>query len=318
MARSKAPLSIEGLEKSFKTGFLNMRRVHAVRGLTLSLNEGEIFGLLGPNGAGKTTTLKMVTGLIFPDKGSVSLFGKPADSITARRRVGFLPENPWFYDYLSAREFLHMAAGIFGISRETAAKRVPELLDKLGITRAADLPLRKYSKGMLQRAGLAQALINDPDLVIMDEPLSGLDPIGRRELREIILALKKRGKTVLFSSHILSDVEEICDRVAIVAQGKLRSLGSMESLLAKGISGADLEVSGDEARVAAFAAGHELSSTRSMSGFRLSIPDDRDPHDLLAEAMKSGFTILELRRHRRSLEELFMETSEQSEKEVTQ
>ncbi|MBU1238068.1 ABC transporter ATP-binding protein, partial [Myxococcota bacterium] len=178
------------------------------------------------------------------------------------------------------------------------------------------LPMRKYSKGMLQRAGLAQALINDPDLVIMDEPLSGLDPIGRRELREIILALKKRGKTVLFSSHILSDVEEICDRVAIVARGKVREIGTIDSLLNMGISGAELEVKGDEEAILTLAGELGLSTTRSMTGYRVGLPSNTRIQEILGRFMEAGIQILELKRHRHSLESIFVERSEKAQEEA--
>ncbi len=313
---AQSPLEIRDLVKSFRTGFLQSKKVTAVGGLSFSLEEGEIFGLLGPNGAGKTTTLKMITGLIFPDKGEVKIFGHPSAEVKARARIGFLPENPWFYDYLTAREFLRMAGGIFSLRGPALEKRINGLFDQLGIAHAADLPMRKYSKGMLQRAGLAQALINDPDLVIMDEPLSGLDPIGRRELREIILGLKARGKTVLFSSHILSDVEEICDRVAILARGRLREIGSVESLLDMGTNGAELEVGGDPERIGAIADTLALEWVRSMTGGRVIISADADTATVLRAFLDAELPILELKRHRRSLESIFVAQSEKAKKEA--
>ncbi len=311
MTMCSTPLSVSKITKTFKTGFLGVRRVRAVRGLNLSLKPGEIFGLLGPNGAGKTTTLKMVTGLIFPDAGEVEIFGQPASSSQAKRRMGFLPENPWFYDYLTAREFLHMVGSIFRLNKKTRVERVQTLLKQLGIAHAADLPLRKFSKGMLQRAGLAQALLNDPDLIVMDEPLSGLDPVGRRDLREIILSLKKRGKTLLFSSHILSDVEELCDRVAIMAKGRIRSMGTMETLLKRGVAGTEIDVHlKDPMPLAQLAQKMEFTWVSSLSGYRLEVPQSTDTQALLKGLLKAKIPILELRRHRRSLEELFMEKSE--------
>jgi ABC-2 type transport system ATP-binding protein len=311
MKSNKPPLKIKNLKKSFNTGFLNMKRVKAVSGLSLTLKKGEIFGLLGPNGAGKTTTLKMITALIFPDKGSIEIFGKPPSSVSARKRIGFLPENPWFYDYLTAKEFLLMAAGIFGIKSDLAKERITKLLDQLGISHVADVPLRKFSKGMLQRAGLAQALINDPDLIILDEPLSGLDPIGRRELREIILDLKNRGKTVLFSSHILSDVEEMCDRVAIISKGTLKTIGDLESLLAKGQSETEIEIHSTISEIEKILSNHKITQfQKSISGLRLAIPPQIKTAPLLKELIDNNIEIISVKPHRRSLEDIFIEIND--------
>lgn len=230
MSEQTPVIQIRDLHKSFRTGFFRKLK-KAVQGLSLTVSEGEVFGFLGPNGAGKTTTIKMIMGLIFPTSGSTELFGLPSNDIRAKERVGFLPENPHFYEYLSGYEFLNFYGRLFGLSGSQRPARVERLLEQVGMMHARDVPLRKYSKGMLQRIGIAQALINDPDLVILDEPMSGLDPLGRKDVRDIIFKLKEQGKTVFFSSHILQDVEMICDRVAILANGTLRKVGTLSELL---------------------------------------------------------------------------------------
>jgi ABC-2 type transport system ATP-binding protein len=228
---SEVALKIEGLTKDFQTGFLKKKSTRALDQLSLEVKQGEIFGFLGPNGAGKTTTLKILMRLIFPTSGQASILGKSYDDSLTRRRIGYLPENPYFYDYLSGRELLEYSAALFGIPDHQAKLRARELLNLVGLEKErADRQLRKYSKGMLQRIGLAQALINDPDIVFMDEPMSGLDPIGRREVRDLMLSLRKQNKTVFFSSHILSDVEALCDRAAILVKGKLIRCGTVQEL----------------------------------------------------------------------------------------
>jgi ABC-2 type transport system ATP-binding protein len=202
--------------------------------VSLAVERGEVFGFLGPNGAGKTTTLKMLMGLIYPTSGRATIFGHPIGAPQAKTKLGFLPESPYFYDYLTGAEFLRFYGHLFGLRGATLTKRIDELLDTVGMAHARDLQLRKFSKGMLQRVGIAQALINDPDLVVLDEPMSGLDPIGRKEVRDLILRLKEAGKTVLFSSHILHDAELLCDRVAMIMKGRLVACGPVSDLLAGG------------------------------------------------------------------------------------
>lgn len=226
-------IQTEHLRKVFRVGFWG-RRVTAVDGLSLDVQRGEVFGFLGPNGAGKTTTIKMLMGLIYPSGGSATLFGRPVGDPVAKAKVGFLPESPYFYDYLTGREFLKFYGHLFGFFGAMLEKRVDELLDLVGMTPARDLQLRKFSKGMLQRVGIAQALINDPELIILDEPMSGLDPIGRKEVRDLILRLKESGKTVMFSSHILHDAEVLCDRVAMIMKGKLVACGQVSDLIERG------------------------------------------------------------------------------------
>jgi ABC-2 type transport system ATP-binding protein len=223
------------LSKVFRVGFWG-KQVTAVESLNLEVMSGEVFGFLGPNGAGKTTTLKMLMGLIYPTSGLAKLFGRELGDPQAKARLGFLPESPYFYDYLTSREFLAFYGHLFGLSGGMLVKRIDELLELVGMTHAKDLQLRKFSKGMLQRVGIAQALINDPELVVLDEPMSGLDPIGRKEVRDLILRLKESGKTVLFSSHILHDAEVLCDRVAMILKGRLVACGKVTDLLDQGAS----------------------------------------------------------------------------------
>jgi len=225
----------EQLSKIFRVGFWG-KRVTAVDGLNLEVRRGEVFGFLGPNGAGKTTTLKILMGLIYPTSGQAWLFGRDLGDPQTKARLGFLPESPYFYDYLTSREFLEFYGHLFGLWGAVLDKRIDELLELVGMTHAKDLQLRKFSKGMLQRVGIAQALINDPELVVLDEPMSGLDPIGRKEVRDLILRLKESGKTVLFSSHILHDAEVLCDRVAMILKGRLVACGRVTDLLDQGAS----------------------------------------------------------------------------------
>lgn len=210
---------------------LKNRRVAALKHLNLEVGSGEIFGLLGPNGAGKTTTLKLLMGLIFPTSGTATILGRPLGDRSVKARIGFLPESPYFYDYLKGMEFLDYYARLYGMGRSVLRRRIPEMLELVGLSDAADLPLKGFSKGMLQRIGLAQALLNDPDVIFLDEPQSGLDPLGRKEIRDIILRVKEAGKTVFFSSHILSDAEMICDRVGILYKGELIDVGPLGKML---------------------------------------------------------------------------------------
>jgi ABC-2 type transport system ATP-binding protein len=227
-------LDVNNLHKAFTTGFIPQKK-KILKGITLKVEKGEIFGYLGPNGAGKTTTLKCILGIIFPDEGEIRLFGLPNTSLQAKEKIGFLPENPYFYEYLTAAEFLRFYAQLFGLSRETKEKKINHLLQLVGLERASTVQLRKFSRGMLQRIGLAQALINDPLLVFLDEPLGGLDPIGRKEMRDIILRLREEGKTVFLCSHILQDIEMVCDRVAIIVDGKILNQGKLQDLVSEKI-----------------------------------------------------------------------------------
>lgn len=223
-------ISARKLAKTYVLGFIR-KKVRATTDVSLEVRRGEIFGLLGPNGAGKTTTIKMLMGLVKPTTGTATLMGHPVGSIAAKRNIGYLPETPYFYDYLTGRELLVFFGQLLGLSRAASRTRAAELLDLVGMTYAADRALRRYSKGMLQRVGLAQALVHNPELVVLDEPLSGLDPLGRKHLRDIIISLRASGKTVLLSSHILSDVELLADRVAIIVNGKTVNCGPLTQLV---------------------------------------------------------------------------------------
>jgi ABC-2 type transport system ATP-binding protein len=225
-----AVLEIESVSKSYRS-HLSIRKYWILRDLSLQIREGEIFGFIGTNGAGKTTTIKLALGLIFPDSGSIRLFGRDLGDPEARRRIGYLPENPYLYDYLTGAEFLDFHARLHGLARPERRRRVQELLERVGLANRGDRQLRHYSKGMLQRIGLAQALISDPEFVLLDEPMSGLDPIGRREVRDVILELKARGRTVFFSTHILPDTEMICDRVGMLVKGRLAAVGAVGDLV---------------------------------------------------------------------------------------
>src|SRR5213079_1787935 len=227
-----AAIEILGLEKTYSVGFWRKRPKLALRPLTLSVESGEIFGFLGPNGAGKTTTLKMLMGLVFPTAGTARILGMELDDPRMKAQIGFLPEQPYFYDYLTARELLRYYGQLSGVDSRQLSSGVNAVLEKVGLRDAMNVQLRKFSKGMLQRAGIAQAILHDPKVVFLDEPMSGLDPMGRREVRNLIEDLKGEGKTVFFSTHILSDAEALCDRVAIIHLGELRRVGSVAELTA--------------------------------------------------------------------------------------
>jgi ABC-2 type transport system ATP-binding protein len=223
-------IEILGLEKTYTVGFWHKQPKCALRPLHLSIMDGEIFGFLGPNGAGKTTTLKLLMGLVYPTAGSARILGMEVSDPRVKAQIGFLPEQPYFYDYLTANELLDYYAQLSGVPFKERRRRVPEVLAQVGLPDAGNLQLRKFSKGMLQRVGIAQAILHDPKVLFLDEPMSGLDPMGRREVRDLIEQLKQRGKTVFFSTHILSDAESLCDRVAIIHHGELRGVGAVADL----------------------------------------------------------------------------------------
>lgn len=295
-------IEIEDLHKSFK-GNLGIRTYHVLKGVTMKVPDKSIYGFLGPNGAGKTTTIKTLCGLIFPDKGTIKILGKKVDDISIRWNFGYLPESPYFYDYLSGFELLSYFAGLFNIPRSKAIKRIEYLLDLVGLTHAKKKRLRSYSKGMLQRVGLAQALLNDPKLLILDEPLTGLDPVGRREIRDIIISLRDEGKTIFFSSHILADAEMICDRVAIIVDGKVTGEGKISELLSSKILYYDIELS-DFNKVNQPASIHIVSSEPNHFWIRVNNEVERD--DVIKQAVNSGSRVLSVIPHRVSLEDIFM------------
>lgn len=223
-------IEIQQLTKSYTVGFWKKQRRTALQALDLQVKAGETFGFLGPNGAGKTTTLKLLMGIIFPDSGTATILGKHYLDPDVKRRLGFLPEQPYFYDYLSAPELLDYYAQLSGVPHEGRRKRVHQLLERVGLGDVGKKQLRKFSKGMLQRVGIAQAIIHDPEVLFLDEPMSGLDPIGRHEIKELLQSLKDAGKTIFFSTHILSDAEALCDRVAVIHKGELRGVGAVHDL----------------------------------------------------------------------------------------
>ena len=293
-------IRLTGLAKSFH-GHLGIGRTVAVEQLDLEVAPGQIFGLLGPNGAGKTTTLKMIMGLIRPDRGSVRLFGRPPSDPDARARVGFLPENPYFYDYLTAEEFLDFYGRLHGMPAGERHARVGELLSRVGLAGRERVPLRKFSKGMIQRIGLAQAILDEPDLLILDEPMSGLDPVGRREVRDLILSQRAAGRTVFFSSHILQDAEMICDRVAILVKGKVRFEGALEDLVSRKVLWYEVAVRG----VPPGGLPAELLSSAGAESL-LRVPDVEGLARVLASVQAEGGQVTSVWPRRETLEDLFM------------
>lgn len=227
-------LEIKELHKSFVSNFLT-KKFHILKGINVGVEKGEIYGFLGPNGAGKTTTMKCILGLITPDSGDISLLGQPSNRPESKRSVGFLPEHPYFYDYLTAQELLIFTGGLFSMPRKALKEKARQLISLVGLEGKEDIKLKKYSKGMIQRVGLAQALVHDPEFIILDEPFSGLDPIGRKELRDIIVSLRESGKTIFFSSHILQDMEMIVDRVGIILEGEIKKEGKLSELISHSV-----------------------------------------------------------------------------------
>ncbi len=307
---TKDAILVKNLKKHFK-GHLSIGRIEALKGVNLEVKEGGIYGFIGPNGAGKTTTLKIITGLIFPDEGEVQIFGKPHTDYIIRKDIGFLPESPYFYDYLTGEELVKFFGSLFGIQKKELNERTKYLLDLVGLKGKEKIPLRKYSKGMLQRVGLAQALINDAKLLILDEPMSGLDPIGRREIRDLILKLKEEGKTIFFSSHILADAEMICDEVAIIVKGKIVQKGRLEELLAKDVQFYDISFKGIETPP-------ELKDkvVVAFEGYSMIRLKDEDEVDkALATLINKGGKIMSLMPHKTSLEEIFLSSIEEKKNE---
>ena len=299
----------DALTKHYKVGFWRPRPYVALDNLTLHVASGEVFGFLGPNGAGKTTTLKLLMQLMYPTSGTVEILGRPAGDPQVKRRLGYLPENPYFYDYLTAEELLEYFGGLFGYAAGERRQRESRLLDQVGIGAERRLQLRKFSKGMRQRVGIAQALVNEPDVVFLDEPMSGLDPIGRREIRELILSLRDRGCTVFFSSHVLSDAEALCSRVAILAGGRLAAEGRLDDLLAFRTRGWELVVTGlspavlDRAR----ALGHVTAATElGHERYSVRVPASVAPQQLLTDLTRHGVEIVSLTPLRDTLEDLFV------------
>lgn len=299
---------IDRLTKTYLPKWPWEKPVTVLSDISLSVGRGEIFGFLGHNGAGKTTTMKVLLGLLRATSGHVELLGSSVEHVATRVRIGYLPESPYFYDYLTADEFLCFYGKLAGLDRETVQKRIPQLLEQVSLTEARHRQLRKFSKGMLQRIGLAQALIHDPELVILDEPMSGLDPIGRKEVRDLILSLRDQGKTVFFSTHIISDVEMICDRVGIVSKGRIRSVGRIEDLV-NGHVAQTVEVVCDGV------IGENLPDVKSLAtrilqrGDRclMMLPGQEHLERVLAVLRTAGGRLVSVIPHKESLEDIFLE-----------
>jgi ABC-2 type transport system ATP-binding protein len=297
-------LDVQKLTKWYRFGHLGHRRVKAVDGMSFSVGQGDVFGFLGPNGSGKTTTLKLILDLVHADAGCITVLGLPHRDRGWRERAGYLPERPYFYDYLTASEYLDYVGRLHGLAAGVRRARAAALLDRLGLAQAAHVSLGRYSKGMVQRLGLAQALIHDPELLFLDEPMSGLDPLGRRLVREEILALKRAGKTVFFSTHILSDAEALCDRVALVRAGGVVRQGRLDEIL-------QLDVAHVEVLAAGLAADAweplrvQLSACHVMGERRRLEVEEARLGDLLTELTQRGARILAVQPVRQSLEDLF-------------
>jgi ABC-2 type transport system ATP-binding protein len=299
------------LEKTYNVGFWRKRRVAGLKPLTLTVEPGEVFGYLGPNGAGKTTTLKLLMGLIFPSGGSARILGMEIADPRMRSLIGFLPEQPYFYDYLTASELLEYYAQLSGKPGRERTRRVQEALARVGMTQSARTQLRKLSKGMLQRVGIAQAILHDPRVVFLDEPMSGLDPLGRREVRDLIQGLKEEGKTIFFSTHILSDAEALCDRVAILHRGELHGVGTVEELTARTHGKVEILFHGLEAITLLSALGAECHATGEM--VRAVIAESRQG-EALDTLRRQGARLVSLTPVRATLEDYFIERLQTAEK----
>jgi ABC-2 type transport system ATP-binding protein len=301
-------LATYDLTKDYAVGFWRPRPYRALDRLTLEVEPGEVFGFLGPNGAGKTTTLKLLMQLVYPTSGRAELLGRPLGDPEAKRRIGYLPENPYFYDHLTAEELLRYFAGLFGYRAADRNARASRLLDDVGIGAERRLQLRKFSKGMLQRVGIAQALINDPELVIFDEPMSGLDPLGRRDVRALILRLRDRGCTVFFSSHVLSDAETLCSRVAILAKGRLVTAGRLNELLAFRVRGWELVAASVTQSLLGSISPRATRVTRiGEDRFAFELPLGQPIDRILSELTAAGGQMVSVNPLRETLEDFFVE-----------
>jgi ABC-2 type transport system ATP-binding protein len=301
------------LTKDYAVGFWRKRPYRALDRLSLEVHPGDVFGFLGPNGAGKTTTLKLLMQLVFPTAGRAEMLGRPVGDVAVKQRIGYLPENPYFYDYLTAEELLVYFASLFGYRGGDRRARANRLLDEVGIGAERRLQLRKFSKGMLQRVGIAQALINDPELVILDEPMSGLDPLGRRDVRSLILGLRDRGCTVFFSSHVLSDAEALCSRVAILAKGRLVASGRLADMVPFRITGWELVIAGaGDAAVAALGGRVRRTVRIDQDRYLLELPLDPPPERILGELTADGAQLVSLNPIRDTLEDFFVRQVQRS------
>ena len=304
-------IEIENLTKDYEVGFLVKKKVRALEGLNLQVERGQIFGFLGANGAGKTTTMKLLMRLMFPTSGTARILGEDIASIKMHARIGYCPENPYFYDYLTARELMNYFGELFGLAAAQRKRRTEELLTKVGLEEKDwNKQLRKFSKGMLQRVGLAQSLINEPEIVFLDEPMSGLDPVGRREIRELITNLRESGTTVFMSTHILSDIEVLCDKVAIMRKGKLSATGTLDELRTthNARQSFEISVSGATAdNLRGFL--HSLSGASvspTASGARIEVLDEKDVDVALSAIRQTNGKLVAVQPVRQSLEDLFV------------
>jgi ABC-2 type transport system ATP-binding protein len=302
---SRPALAVDNLSKSYSIGLFRRTRRVGVAGLSFAVERGEVFGYLGPNGSGKTTTLKILVGLLRPDAGRIAILGHSHDSPAWRYRTGFLPEHPYFYDYLTPLEYLDFVGRLFGMSAIERRERAEALLERLGLARARHVAVRRFSKGMVQRLGLAQALLNDPDLVFLDEPMSGLDPLGRHLVRDLILSLKRAGKTVFFSTHILSDAESLCDRVALLRAGRLLSVGRLDQILSMEIAHFEVLATGITGPAADRIGSETRRIERLAERVRIEV-EESGLHDVLREVDGAGGRILSVQPIRQSLEKLFL------------
>ena len=299
-------IRLEELTKDYPIGFWRKRSLRALDRLTLEVEQGEVLGCLGPNGAGKTTTLKLLMQIIYPTAGRAEILGRPAGAVDVRRRIGFLPETPYFYDNLTAEELLGYFASLFGYRAHERQERVSQFLDRVGIGAERRMQLRKLSKGMLQRVGLAQALINDPEVIFLDEPMSGLDPLGRRDIRELILSLRDQGRTIFFSSHILADAEALCSLVAILASGRLVACGRLTDL-SLDVQGWELIVTGVEPSALSDLGSAVRRVTRIADGrYAIELTLSRPPEHVLSQLVGRGARLVSLNPHHETLEDFFV------------
>ena len=305
MKKSETALSVEKLAKTFVKPFTGTK-VEAVRGVSFEVRRGEIFGFLGPNGAGKTTTIKMLTGLIFPTGGKATILGEPVPSPDAMGKVGFLPENPYVYPYLTPREFVSLCGRLNGLSGRTLHAAVERVIERVGITYAMDRRVGALSKGMLQRTGLAAALVHSPELLILDEPMSGLDPVGRKEVRDLIVEESRAGRTVFFSSHILSDVELLCDHVCILRKGEVVAGGSMEDLLGSDLRCSEITLADVPDELVADLSALASTAERLGKSLVLDVQGDEGVKTVLERALASNLRIESLHPKRETLEDIFV------------
>jgi len=295
-------IEIEGLTKDYSVGFWRQRTRRALDAVSFDVAQGEVFGFLGPNGAGKTTTIKLLMGLIFPTAGTARICGRGIEDVGMHRQIGFLPEQPYFYDYLTARELLDYSARFFGFSATDRRERVARFLERVGLTGAADVQLRKFSKGMMQRVGLAQATLHEPQVIFLDEPTSGLDPVGRREVAEIILELKRHGRTVFFSTHVLPDAEVLCDRVGVLVGGKLQGVGTPQEMMKMEVRG--MEIHFDLPAGRALPPALANSASHSGASYRVEVPE-AELYAAMANLRDSGARILSVAQLKPTLEDYF-------------